>query len=57
MKHPSTIGKSTKHQHPSSRETSSVQASNRAARASDWMLKFGASLDVGAWNLELQDYE
>src|SRR4051794_668509 len=47
------ISKSSKHQHPTSREIPSVQAPSRAACSFNWMLKFGASLDVGAWNLEL----
>jgi hypothetical protein len=32
---------------------SNNQASNIKARAGLWMLKFGISLDVGAWKLEL----
>ena len=32
---------------------SSNQASNIKARVGLWMLKFGISLDVGAWKLEL----
>ena len=42
--------KSSKRQHPSSREIPNSQT--QIARLI-WMLKFGASLDVGAWNLEL----
>jgi hypothetical protein len=47
-----TFEQSSKFQHPSSREIPITKPQpGRATRG--WMLKFGASLDVGAWNLEL----
>src|SRR5476649_646801 len=42
--------KSSKHQHPSPRETSNTKFQSTGK---NWMLKFEISLDVGAWNLEL----
>jgi hypothetical protein len=54
--------KSTKHQHPSSRETSmtNIQTASLGsevsaivcARPRDWSLELGISLELGAWNLE-----
>jgi hypothetical protein len=48
-------GQSSKHQTPSSRETSSskFQTQRAALIASGWNLLFGASLELGAWSLEL----
>ena len=43
--------RSSKLQHPSSRETSNTKISSSAIPAI-WMLRIGYSLDVGAWNLE-----
>jgi hypothetical protein len=49
--------KSTKFQHPSTRETSNPKLQygkrTRIATEAVWILEIGASLDVGAWNLEL----
>jgi hypothetical protein len=54
--------KSTKPQHPSSRETSMTNIQTiwlreeasaiGCAGLGDWSLKFGISLELGAWNLE-----
>jgi hypothetical protein len=55
--------KSTKHQHPSSRETSMAGIQTILLRdevstvgcsgPGDWSLKLGIFLELGAWNLEL----
>jgi hypothetical protein len=47
--------KSTKHQHPSIRETSSskLQVNVQRRVKIDWSLVLGASLEFGTWNLAL----
>jgi hypothetical protein len=47
--------KSTKHQHPSTREIPNTKhhAGALVESASLWSLKFEVSLELGAWNLEL----
>src|SRR6266480_7337841 len=46
--------RSSKHQHPSSREASNLKLQSwRAGARAGWCLGFGASLVLGGWCLEL----